>query len=352
VTTRYAHRSCMLLLVALAACDGTSSGPRPVLSAQPAGTNARLQAVSVVNAHVAWASGVDGTWVRTLDGGRTWQSAVVPDADSLQFRDVQAVSPDTAYLLSAGTGDQSRVYRTTDGGATWSLQFVNAVPEAFYDCFAFWDSAHGIAFSDAVDGSFVALRTEDGIAWTAIPEESLPPAQPGEGGFAASGTCVVTQGDSTIWIGTGNASVARVLRSDDRGRTWTSADSPIVAGEAAGITSVAFRDALHGVVVGGDIGVPDATGNRVARTEDGGRSWVPGGEPPFPGAVYGAAYVPASGPPILVSVGPGGSAYSRDDGRTWSALDTLAYWGLGFAGPEAGWLVGPQGRITQVRFSR
>jgi photosystem II stability/assembly factor-like uncharacterized protein len=341
-----------VLFVLLAACHGVPTPSIPTLSAQHSGTDARLQAVSAVDSSIAWVSGVNGTWLRTLDGGRSWEVGSVAGADSLEFRDVYAVSADTAYLLSAGTGDQSRIYRTTDGGASWSLQFVNPIADAFFDCFAFWGPTAGVAFSDAVDGRFVAVRTEDGEQWTPLPERALPPAQQGEGGFAASGTCVVTLGDSTVLIATGNSPVARVLRSEDRGRTWSAAEVPVVAGAAAGLTSVAFRDLRHGVAVGGEIGVDGAVGHRVARTEDGGRSWETGGEPAFPGAVYGAAYLPASASNVLVAVGPGGAALSRDDGRTWSALDSLDYWGLGLPDSVTGWLVGPAGRITRVQIPR
>jgi photosystem II stability/assembly factor-like uncharacterized protein len=342
----------VLLVAALQACRTDTSTPRPILVAQASGTTARLQAVSAVNPEVAWVSGVDGTYARTLDGGRTWRSGVVPGAESLQFRDVHAVTADTAYLLSAGTGAESRIYKTADGGAIWTLQFVNDVPDAFFDCFDFWDSTHGVAFSDAVGGKFIVVVTDDGEHWVPADPGALPAAQPGEGGFAASGTCVLARGHGEGWIGTGNAAPARVLRTADRGRTWTSVDVPVIAGDAAGVTSVAFWDDAVGIAVGGEIGVPESTGRRVARTEDSGRSWMPAGEPSFAGAAYGAAYVPASTPPVAVAVGPGGASYSMDHGRAWIALDTLDYWGVGFAGPEAGWLVGPGGRVVKVMFGR
>ena len=116
-----------VLSVLLAACHGVPTPSIPTLSAQHSGTDARLQAVSAVDSSIAWVSGVNGTWLRTLDGGHSWEVGSVAGADSLEFRDVYAVSADTAYLLSAGTGDQSRIYRTTDGGASWSLQFVNPI---------------------------------------------------------------------------------------------------------------------------------------------------------------------------------------------------------------------------------
>jgi photosystem II stability/assembly factor-like uncharacterized protein len=306
-----------------------------------------LQAVSAVNASVVWVSGHRGTFARTTDGGLTWRAGVVPEADSLQWRDVHAVSADTAYLLSAGNGSLSRIVKTHDGGRTWMSQFVNRDSAAFFDCFAFWDARRGVAFSDAVDGRFVLLTTADGTHWTRVPDAALPPAQPGEGSFAASGTCVAVQPGGHAWIGTGNAPTARVLHTADYGASWSTTPVPVAGGEAAGLASVIFRDAGHGMALGGPIGRPTDTAVVVARTEDGGRTWRPGGWPGFTGAVYGATYVPGASTPTVVAVGPHGAALSRDDGVTWTVIDTLSYWSVGAASPDAVWMVGPRGRIVK-----
>ena len=331
-----------------AGCVGCREAPPPRFSVHRLETSARLQAVSVVDDRTAWVSGIDGTYARTVDGGATWEIGVVPEAETLQFRDVHAVSADTAYLLAAGTGDASRVYKTTDGGLHWALQFVNTLPDAFFDCFAFWNANAGVAFSDAVDGAFVVIRTEDGIRWETVGAEVLPPAQEGEGGFAASGTCVVTMGDSAAWIGTGNAASARLLHTTDRGRTWMVVGAPVIAGDAAGITGVALGSPTRWVVVGGEIGVAEADTDRVARTVDGGGSWTLRDGPPFAGAVYGAAFAD-SARQALVAVGPGGAAFSMDDGDSWTTLDTLSWWGVGFRG-GSGWLAGPDGRVARIEF--
>jgi photosystem II stability/assembly factor-like uncharacterized protein len=304
--------------------------------------------VSVVDEFVVWVSGLEGTYARTVDGGSTWIAAVVPGAESLQFRDIHAVDANTAYLLSAGLGEQSRIYKTVDGGQNWALQFVNPQVQGFFDCMDFWDPNTGVAFSDAVDGQFVIMRTEDGEQWQRVPPEDVPEAQPGEGSFAASGTCVTTHGNDMGWIGTGAAAIARILRTTDRGRTWTVHLTPIVAGPSAGITSVAFRDANIGVIAGGVIDRPEDWTDNVAITKDGGLTWELGGRPSFAGAVYGAVYAASETKSLLVAVGPKGASYSEDDGMSWSALDTLNYWGIGFAGPEAGWLSGPDGRIVNA----
>ena len=176
---------------------------------------------------------------------------------------------------------------------------------------------------------------------------ALPAAAEGEGGFASSGTLVHTRGDRLGWIATGNAAPAHVLRTNDAGASWRSAELPIVAGEAAGGTSVTFRDDLHGVVVGGDLAQGEAFLDAVAITDDGGQTWRLGGQLPFPGAAYGAAYVPGTG--ALLAVGPGGAGLSRDDGETWILLADGVFWGVAAASDTAAWMVGPDGRIVRVR---
>ena len=332
-----------------APADAPARRPVPVLTAQPSGTTALLQAISPVSARVVWVSGHQGTYARTVDGGATWSAGRVPGADTLQFRDVHAVGADTAFLMSAGNGELSRIYRTTDAGRSWTLQHLNTDPDAFFDCMAFWDARRGIVFSDAVRGSHVILRTANGGAtWERVAAASLPSALPGEGSFAASGSCVAVAGRGHGWVGTGNAPTARMLRTTDGGASWSVTDLPVARGEAAGIASVVFRDTLHGTALGGEIGKPNARGDYVALTSDGGRTWTLGGRPTFAGAVYGAAFVPGVAAPAVVAVGPGGADLSLDQGRTWTRLDTLAYWSVGFATARDGWAVGPRGRIVKL----
>lgn len=302
-----------------------------------------------VDAQTVWLSGTRGTFARTTDGGDAWTLGTVPDADTLQFRDVYAADSTTAYLLSIGPAASSRIYKTTDGGASWTLQFVNDEPEAFYDCMSFWGPENGIAFSDAVDTTFPIIITSDGGAtWSRVPASSLPPALPGEGSFAASGTCLVTHGDSTAWFGTGASTTARVFKTTDRGKTWSAAETPLVSGEAAGIASLTFRDELNGAALGGDIAEPEQHTDNVAVTTDGGLTWTLGGRTAFPGAVYGASYVPGAST-TLVAVGPGGIDYSTDNGETWATLDTETHWSVAFAG-STGWAIGPEGRVTRIDF--
>jgi len=302
-----------LLLIAAA-----QTGPR----IQVSNTAEGLRGVSAVSRQIAWSSGTHGTYLRTTDGGATWTPAQVPDAATLDFRAVVAFSADEAFLMSAGPADQSRIYHTSDAGQHWQLQFTNTNPKGFFDSMVFWDRTHGIVLGDPVPDvsgtlKFELLRTDDGQTWRPIPPDQLPPAQEGEGAFAASNSCLAILNemttsteawrgneawrsnktwksgpsgpreapiqigasapvtpDSNIWFATGGK-VARVLHSPDRGQTWQVFATPLIHGQdSTGIFSIAFRDALHGVIAGGDYKHPGQDGPNLAFTEDGGKTWT------------------------------------------------------------------------------
>ncbi|HEY7181792.1 MAG TPA: YCF48-related protein [Blastocatellia bacterium] len=327
-------------------CIGAAQSLEPQWLTQSSGTTVRLRGVSAVSATVAWASGSDGVYLKTTDGGAHWRAATVTGAEDLDFRDVEAFDADTAYLLGIGEGERSRIYKTTDGGEHWNLQFTNRNPKAFFDALAFWDADRGVAVSDSVDGRFVIIKTTDGGAnWKEIPPEKLPPALAGEGAFAASGTCVVTQGRNNVWIAT---NAARVLSSTDGAETWRVATTPIPSGQpSVGIFSIAFKDARNGVVVGGDYKNEGEARDNVAVTNDGGRTWKPA-KGPLPGGFRSAvAYAP--GVSILVTVGPSGSDYSLEGGASWAPIRGAGYHALSFARSGVGWAVGEGGRVARFK---
>ena len=98
----------------------------------------------------------------------------------------------------------------------------------------------------------------------------MPPALPGEGSFASSGTCVTTQGGRNAWIATGVAAIARVLATTDQGNTWNAYDTPLFSSPSAGAFTVDFRDPHHGIVGGGDLDPGDPNNARTAISSDGG----------------------------------------------------------------------------------
>jgi photosystem II stability/assembly factor-like uncharacterized protein len=312
---------------------------------QPSGTIASLRGVSAVSGQVAWASGTGGTWLRTSDGGKVWKSGVVAGAAALDFRGVWAESESTAWLMSIGPGDNSRVYKTTDAGATWSLLFTNPDAKGFCDAIAFWDARHGILAGDAVDGRMTVFTTSDaGAHWD---RQQLPPVAGEEGAFAASNSSLHLAGKAGVWLGTGGKGAARVLHSIDGGRTWTAATTPIRNdGPAAGIFSVAFRDPQHGMAVGGDYGNDKDTQGNIAVTSDGGRTWS---EPPSRPAGFRSAAVYLSKRRLWIVTGTSGSDFSTDDGKTWKQFDQGSYNSIAVAGGgESVWAVGAGGRIARL----
>ena len=320
----------------------------PRWTTQTSGVTARLRGVSAVSERVAWASGSGSTVLRTVDGGQTWQKLIVAD-EALDFRDVDAIDAQTAYILSIGNGPASRIYKTTDAGKTWRLQFKNDDEKAFLDAMSFWDANHGIVFGDSVDKKFYILTTADGgNTWTRVPTENLPPAQENEGAFAASGTNIALFGKSHAWIGTGAAAKSRVLHTSDGGHTWQVADTPLASGPSSGIFSVAFRDVKHGVIAGGDYRKESEAIDNMAITNDGGVTWtLVKGLSGFRSVV---AYVP--GQNTLIAIGPSGGDYSLDDGRTWSAISGPGFDTFSFAkGKQTGWGAGAKGSIGRLDFS-
>ncbi len=320
----------------------------PRWTTQTSGVTARLRGVSAVSEKVAWASGSGSTVLRTVDGGLTWQRLTVT-AETLDFRDVEAVDAQTAYILSIGNGAASRIYKTTDAGKTWKMQFRNDDENAFLDAMSFWDANHGIAFGDSVNKQFYILTTVDGgNTWSRVPPQNLPPAQGNEGAFAASGTNIALFGKSHAWIGTGAAAKSRVLHTSDGGRTWQVSDTPVFSGPSSGIFSIAFRDAKHGVVAGGDYTKEQAAVDNLAVTSDGGATWtLVKGLTGFRSVV---AYVPGS--KTLIAVGPSGADYSENDGRTWTRISGSGFDTFSFArGKKVGWGAGAKGAISKLSFT-
>jgi photosystem II stability/assembly factor-like uncharacterized protein len=311
---------------------------------QISNTSASLRGLSAVDDKVVWSSGIGGTFLRTTDGGVTWVASRVPGAETLDFRGVRAFSATTAFLMSIGPGDKSRIYKTTDAGLHWSLQFTHPDPKGFLDSIAFWDPDHGIVLGDALDGSADIRTTDDGGAhWQ---RQKTPPALANEGSFAASNTCLFLAGGNQVWFVTGGPGAARVLRSQDRGRSWSVATTPIRNDSAsAGIFSIAFAGA-RGIVVGGDYSKDKEDRQNIAVSSDGGRTWTaPSGAPKgFRSAV---AWVPEH--QLWIATGTSGSDFSTDDGSTWKLFDEGSYNSLSFVAGGAGWAAGARGRIARFQ---
>jgi photosystem II stability/assembly factor-like uncharacterized protein len=198
-----------------------------------------------------------------------------------------------------------------------------------------------MVFGDPVDGKFVVLSTRDaGKTWN---RTGFPASPEGEGAFAASNSVLVIHG-SDAWVATGGRGGSRVGRLSSSGM----AQIPIRHdSDGAGIFSLAFADALHGVAVGGDYSKPKEGAHNIAITEDGGVTWSePTGTHPR-GYRSAVAWLPPQ--KLWITTGTTGSEISRDGGQNWTHFDDGAFNALGVGG-SAAWAVGPKGRIAKLAF--
>ena len=306
-----------------------------------------FRGLEAVSKREAWVTGESLTddgparVFRTTDRGRTWTDVSPDGTEGLSFRDVE-VHGSVAHVLAIGPGEASRIYRSTDGGASWDESFRNTDEKAFYDCMAFYGKGrHGLAVSDPVDGKLRILATDDrGRSWSVLPDKGMPRSKD-EFGFAASGDCLVTSGRSAFLITGGKK--ARVIRSDDRGRTWTAVASGIPAGDAAGGFAGAFASPRVGIAVGGDFAEADDTEDTTAYTRDG-RTWTTGGDLSHVGEdvafLRGTRYAVATGD----YDGSIGSSITTDGGRTWKRASRKGYHAIDCVG-TACWASGSKGRV-------
>lgn len=310
------------------------------------GVSAGFRGLSGVSDQVAWASGSGGTVIRTIDGGQTWEDVSVPGTDTIQYRDIEAFDANTAIVLSAGL--PAVVYKTTDGGESWEQKYFSMVEGTFYDAMDFWNEQEGIAFGDAIDGRLLILRTFDGgETWQELPEEQRPEAIDGQGGFAASGTCLRTYGDSHVWIGLGGLE-SSVHYSSDKGETWQKSTAPIDYGPAAGIFSLQFKDEMNGIAIGGDYrGDSLTTKNRVAFTRDGGATWQSVMDGMQPNGYRSAIDFFEE---FVLVVGRESADFYRQGEYAYTPMEGAYYAVHTAKDKSAVWASGPNGKVAKLEF--
>jgi photosystem II stability/assembly factor-like uncharacterized protein len=306
------------------------------------GVDANLRGVAAVvhrSGTVIWATGSQGTIVRSTDMGQTWTPAHIDGAEKLDFRGVQTFDGKTVYVMSSGEGEQSRIYRSADSGATWQMAFTDKRKGFFLDALICADDKHCFALSDPVGGKFLLLATTDGTHWNELPRDHMPPALPQEGAFAASNSSLLLYGKTDLYFATGGAA-ARVFHSKDLGQTWRVGVTPILSGRSSqGIFSIVRAgDAL--IVVGGDYSDPKSKEKNAAYSLDEGQTWHLAEELPkgYRSSVdtYDAGFV---------AVGPTGAETSRD-GIRWTHIDAPDLNAVIFISGK-GWAVGAKGLVAQ-----
>jgi photosystem II stability/assembly factor-like uncharacterized protein len=366
-------RPALMLLLFLAA---TSSHAQWTL--QTSNTTADLRGIHNVGNGIAWASGTNGTVLRTEDGGYVWQSCSIPPrAEKLDFRGIQAFDANTAIVMSSGPGDQSRLYKTTDGCHSWKLLFTNPHKDGFWDAVKFSDAAHGFIFGDPVEVSgsaqkrFELEQTYDGgNTWRLWEEKTTELESPiGGCGFAASNSSLFVHNRYFAVFASGCQAGSRIIVADNNIHFFchcypmpSEADlhkeikitagsiGPFPANDTSGIFSIASSDGQI-MAVGGDYKKPDAASSTSAFTTDSGKTWLLAPVPPH-GYRSAVAYDPTT--KSWITVGPNGTDISTDDGKNWRALrpdaalhetpDADRNWNA----LSLPFVVGPHGRIGKL----
>jgi len=330
-------------------------------SVMTSGIDTNLRGLSVVapprgatGALVIWASGSNGVVLKSIDGGKNWERIAVPGGEELDFRGVRAFSSAAAYVMSSGSGDKSKIFKTTDGGATWKMQFTDTRPAFFLDAIACDGEMRCVALSDPVDGKFVIVRTTDGETWQIALSANMPDAQKDEGAFAASNSSLAIfrsakRGDArSLAFATGGPNGARVFQSPDFGETWTTTETPLAGGSgAAGIFSL-LRLSSNGefVIVGGDYKNPTNAERTAAISSDGGKKFTLASTQP---AGYRSSVASVGGAGLL-AVGPGGADESEDGGDHWKPVELTGMNVLASVPVRGGveiWAAGAKGTIER-----
>jgi photosystem II stability/assembly factor-like uncharacterized protein len=322
---------------------------------QRSNTTASLRGIHNVGGGVVWASGTQGTVIHTIDGGQTWQTcAVPPGAEKLDFRGIQAFDRKIAIVMSSGTGDLSRLYKTIDACRTWKLVFRNPDESGFWDAIQFTGPNFGVLIGDQVHAHFpVFLSTDAGDTWQQLDPKTLATADKNQSFFAASNTSLLLDAKKTrFYMITGGGTTA-LITVDLHPPAVSYTHPDLASGETAGGFSLASRmdgAKLVMVAVGGDYKAPDRAVGTAAFNIDG--QWHASDTPP---SGYRSAVACYTGK-TWITIGPNGTDVSTDEGRNWHALKPAA--------PEApdadkNWnalslpfAAGPNGRIGKLNNHR
>ncbi|MGH9711929.1 MAG: WD40/YVTN/BNR-like repeat-containing protein [Candidatus Acidiferrales bacterium] len=337
-------RILLLILLSTTAADAQS------WSVQTSGIDTNLRGVSAAftrdsnGAAVAgvWASGSNGVILQSRDAGKSWKRLHVEGGETLDFRSIQAFDAKTAYVMSSGEGDKSRIYKTINAGETWKLQYTDKRAAFFLDAMVCISAMQCYAISDPVDGKFLLVATEDGKHWQELPRDNMPAALPGEGAFAASGTCLAIYAKREIYFATGGPA-ARVFHSPDLGGTWTVVATPIASGNASSGNFSITRQGDEVILVGGDYTDVNRSDRTVAYSLDRGATWTLAASPP---RGFRSAVASLDGK-TLAAVGPNGEDISDDRGAHWTSIGSLDLNALVVLDGRNAWAVGPKGMVAR-----
>ncbi len=280
-----------------------------------------------------------GVW-RSADGGATWQrsSSGLPDGAVTDL----AVHPTRASELwvslgASGSGVWWRaggVYRSHDGGLSWSaasaglnqVAATSAVLTSQYLQVVVAPSAPDVLYTSdgSADRASVFRSQDGGASWSPVLTSGKRQAQaagPYASGPTADAIAIDPHDPMRVFIGQSEY----LLMTSDGGSTWTDVSSTSVAGQGyvgrgfSGLVATRVRFDPHAA---GHLVLLGMDGGNFLQTLDGGASWrrTMGPWDNWQGA-YDASYGSSAGV-LFVLLGQHGGfngiAASTDDGATWT----------------------------------
>jgi photosystem II stability/assembly factor-like uncharacterized protein len=278
------------------------------------GKPATIRGLSVVDNKIAWISGSKGYIALTIDGGKNWAWQQVKGFEQADFRDIEAFSAKEAIIMSSGT--PALVLKTINGGKSWQVKYRNTDTAYFLDAMDFNGKKHGFILGDPINNKFVLLETMNG-GETWRPFKNRPDAMPGEAAFAASGTCLRSNGN--IFIATGGQSAEVAVYTP--GGTWVHHYLPVLHGQSA---QGAFSVAINGnklLVVGGDYQHDKRSDSTTCYSGNNGLTWQ---SPITPPSGYQSCVEYIAGDTYL-STGTPGTNITTDGGKTWVKIDDQSF---------------------------
>jgi photosystem II stability/assembly factor-like uncharacterized protein len=264
--------------------------------------------LSIVNDSVFWfCRSSNNTISYTLDGGRTWNVKNLPSNISGNTG-FCAVSATTAYI-ACGSGTEIGLYKTTDGADSWTLEptgYSKNKPTSFYgysfpDFVYFWDTNNGLVYGDDNE---IYITTNSGAQWNRVLSTTLQSGI-GEWSFGTQEIYKIT--GNTIYILVNNQSYhTRILKSNDRGLTWSWVNTPTNTMNA----SFDFKDDNNGLYVD-----YNTKPSKLFSTTDGGQKWILINSTDN---LHTLKYIPNQN--LYISTYTvNGLQYTADNGQTWEA---------------------------------
>jgi photosystem II stability/assembly factor-like uncharacterized protein len=217
------------------------------------GERTRLQALAVLPSGKAFCGGMNGVWLRSTDTGSSWSFAPGLGFDTpitITFRNDQL-----GLVGVYGPAGQTKVARTTDGGATWVAHSVSPTYAGYVQQIAFPTDQIAYAVTNGGTGfNFVFRSTDGGQTW----------ALRNQGVSNNLGLRSIFFVDAnTGYVGGGDFNFATLWKTTDGGASWSAV--PQAGLVQAEVTDMFWSDATHGLV---------ATFSGASRTTDGGQSWA------------------------------------------------------------------------------